>query len=172
MGSICAGGLLKGIVYQADILAFLSHPAEAHPVCAARAPRLREVDLRLCGDSAEPGRPRDRLDHLDRDVPAGRRPGPARHGPQRPDAASRAADRRLAAFRREWFGQILDRYRGSPTRIVFVRLPRGPDSPPRQPGAQEERSIREFASRPSVLLCDEHAFDSLERPELFKDALI
>jgi hypothetical protein len=42
-----------------------------------------------------------------------------------------------------------------------------PDSLVRKKSA----SIREFASRPNVLLADEHAFDSLERPELFKDAL-
>ena len=30
-------------------------------------------------------------------------------------------------------------------------------------------SIREFAARPGVLLADEHAFDGLETPELFKD---
>ena len=35
---------------------------------------------------------------------------------------------------------------------------------------KKSSSIREFAARPGVLLVDEHAFDSLERPELFKDA--
>ena len=35
---------------------------------------------------------------------------------------------------------------------------------------KKSSSIREFSARPGVLLVDEHAFDSLERPELFKDA--
>ena len=33
-----------------------------------------------------------------------------------------------------------------------------------------QKRFREFAARPNVLLCDEHAFESLEHPELFKDA--
>jgi lysophospholipase L1-like esterase len=78
---------------------------------------------------------------------------------------------RLAAFRRAWYGRIFDRYRGSRTKIVFVRLPRGPI--PRPDGLVRKKSstIREFASRPNVLLCDEHAFDSLEHPELFRDGM-
>jgi lysophospholipase L1-like esterase len=32
-------------------------------------------------------------------------------------------------------------------------------------------SIREFAARPNVMLCDEHAFDALEHPELFGDGM-
>ena len=79
---------------------------------------------------------------------------------------------RLAAFRRAWYGRILDRYRGSPTKIIFVRLARAPI--PRPDGLVRKKSstIRDFASsRPNVLLCDEHAFDSLEHPELFRDAL-
>src|ERR1019366_9073006 len=79
---------------------------------------------------------------------------------------------RLAAFRRAWYGRILDRYRGSPTKIVFVRLPRAPIPRPDSLRRAKSASIRDFASRvPNVLLCDEHAFDSLEHPELFRDAL-
>ena len=33
---------------------------------------------------------------------------------------------RYRAFRRKWFGRLVDRYRGTPTKVVFVRLPRGP----------------------------------------------
>jgi len=33
---------------------------------------------------------------------------------------------RHAAFRRKWFGELVDRYRGTPTKLVFLRLPRGP----------------------------------------------
>jgi hypothetical protein len=77
----------------------------------------------------------------------------------------------LARFRRRWFGAILDHYRGSGTRIVFVRLARGPLVPPDWAEGKRSSSIREFARRPDVTLLDEHAFDSLERPELFRDAL-
>jgi lysophospholipase L1-like esterase len=37
--------------------------------------------------------------------------------------------------------------------------------------AKKSSSIREMASRPEVLLANEHAFDALERPELFRDGM-
>jgi hypothetical protein len=78
---------------------------------------------------------------------------------------------RYARFRRLWYGRMLDRYRGSRTRIIFIRLARGPVVRPDSLVHKKSASIREFASRPNVFLADEHAFESLERPELFKDAL-
>jgi len=78
---------------------------------------------------------------------------------------------RLAAFRRRWFGRIIEGYRMSHTKVVFIRLPRGPIPRPDGLVQKKSSSIREFASRPNVLLCDEHAFDFLERPELFKDGV-
>ena len=75
----------------------------------------------------------------------------------------------LARYRRRWFGAILDRYRGSKTRIIFLRLPRGPVV---RQGLADDRtsSIREFAAQGKALIMNEHEFDSLERPELFGDA--
>ena len=78
----------------------------------------------------------------------------------------------LAEYRRLWFGRIIDRYAHSPTRILFLRLPRGPVVRPESLKVKAGSVIREFArTNPHVLVCDEHAFDSLERPELFKDGL-
>lgn len=76
----------------------------------------------------------------------------------------------FAAYRRTWLGKILARYRGSRTRIVLVRLARGPVV---RPGLASDlrSSIREFGERGEAALVDEHRFDSLERPELFADAL-
>jgi hypothetical protein len=73
----------------------------------------------------------------------------------------------FAAYRRHWFGKIVARYRGSRTRLIFVRLARGPDV---RPGlaADSTSSIREFTD---AVLLPEHRFDELERPELFGDAL-
>jgi lysophospholipase L1-like esterase len=78
---------------------------------------------------------------------------------------------RLAAFRRTWFGRIIDLYRGSGTKIVFVHLPRGPIPRPEGLSVKLSSSIRELASRPNVILADEHAFDSIDRPELYKDGM-
>lgn len=73
------------------------------------------------------------------------------------------------AYLKYWLGRIRDHYRGSPTRLVFLRLPRAPwvrpDLPPENPNA----SVRLLAMEPNVTLMPEHLFDELERPEFFKD---
>ena len=165
------GGALKGIIYQADFRAFLSDPMK----------RIRYVQL--CRTGYE-GWTYNYLetDHsmagLEIDWKAWTVKFPSGADEDQKETVQSYLMRqpapqtgRNAAFRRLWFGRIMDRYRGSRTRIIFVRLPRG--AIPRPDGLYHplSSSIREFASRPNVLLCDEHAFDSLERPELFKDAL-
>jgi hypothetical protein len=77
----------------------------------------------------------------------------------------------MAEFRRLWFGRILDLYRGSPTRIIFLRLPRGAVPRPANLVEKKSSSIRGFASRPHVTLCRENDFEFLERPEFYKDGL-
>ena len=163
------GSLLKGTVFQRDILAFLTHPAK----------RLADVKLTNGGyeewtygfvdtDRNVVGLKID-WTNFTATVPPGN------------DALRDQLDRfvlyrpypqtgKRAAFRRKWFGQLLDCYRGTPTKIIFVRLPRGPIPRPDNLVRKKSSSIREFAARPGVLLLDEHAFDSLETPELFKDA--
>ena len=73
-----------------------------------------------------------------------------------------------AAYRRQWFGKILEYYRGTRTRIVFFRMPRGPVVRP-YPMSTQSSLVREFAARGEALLLDEHTFDALERPEFFMD---
>ena len=76
---------------------------------------------------------------------------------------------RRSAYLKYWFGKIYDLYRGSGTRIIIIRLPRGPFVRPDQPPFNPRSSVRELAARPGVILDREHFFDSLERPELFQD---
>jgi hypothetical protein len=78
-----------------------------------------------------------------------------------------------------WLGKIYERYRGSPTRLIFLRLPRGGFVRPDQPRYNPHSSVRDLAAqskvtlpaKPQVILIDEHFFDSLEKPELFHDEL-
>jgi lysophospholipase L1-like esterase len=77
----------------------------------------------------------------------------------------------LAQFLGTWLGRTADRYRGTPTKIVFFRLPRGPIPRPDYLVKKRSSSIRELASRSNVILANEHLFDSLEHPEFFKDAM-
>ena len=70
-----------------------------------------------------------------------------------------------------WIGKIYERYRGSPTRLIFLRLPRGGFVRPDQPRYNPHSSVRDLAAEPNVTLIDEHFFDPLEKPELFADEL-
>ena len=74
-------------------------------------------------------------------------------------------------YMKYWLGKIYERYRGSPTRLIFLRLPRGGFVRPDQPRYNPHSSVRDLAAEPNVTLIDEHFFDSLEKPELFRDEL-
>jgi hypothetical protein len=164
------GGLLKGFVYQRDIQAFLTHP-------------LKRLDyVALCHRGYEEWT----YDFVDSktDVTGLQidwKNWKATYGPNADQTLRNQVEAFVlkrpapqtgarAAFRRKWFGRLLDHYRGSPTRLIFIRLPRGPVPRPAYLSSKKSSSIRELAARPGVTLLDEHLFDSLERPELFKDA--
>jgi hypothetical protein len=76
---------------------------------------------------------------------------------------------KMSKYMHQWLGKIYQRYRGSRTRLIFVRVPRGifvrPDLPPTNPNS----AVRELALQPGVTLIDEHAFDFLEHPQFFWD---
>jgi hypothetical protein len=166
------GASLKGIVYQNDILTFLAHPTKRIQYASAahrdydqwtydyeETPRSMaglQIDWKAWKVTFPPGLDQDQKDTVDRDLM--RAPAPQTG--------------RVAAFRRAWYGRILDRYRGSRTKIIFVRLARAPIPRPEGLVRKKSASIRDFASSlPNVLLCGEHAFDSLEHPELFRDGM-
>ena len=163
------GSLFKGIVFQRDILALLTHPAK----------RLADVKLTNGGYEewtygyVETDR---NVVGLKVDWPTLTASFPPGNDGLRDQMNCCVLYRpypqtgQIAEFRRKWFGRLLERYRGTPTKLVFLRLPRGPSPRPDGLVQKKSSSIREFAARPGVLLADEHAFDSLERPELFKDA--
>jgi hypothetical protein len=161
------GTLLKGFALQRDVHAFLDHPKD----------RIDYVHLAHQGfeswmaDYVETKR---NLAGLSIDWNTGKAVFPPNL-----DAGTQStleytikwppSTEHVAEYRRLWFGRILDRYQGSRTRIVFLRLARNPIPRPGHPALPS--SIRDLAKRPSVLLYDEHAFEYLERPELFKDAV-
>jgi len=165
------GSLLKGITYQADLQAFLSHPFK------------RIAYVRLC----HRGWPDWTYDYVETDknmvglrvdwstLTATYPPGmdPIQRETVRNEMLYSPAPQtgRLAQFRRKWLGRIADRYRNSRTKLIFLRLPRGPLVRPASLVKKQSSSIRELVARPNVILMDEHYFDSLEHPELFKDAV-
>jgi hypothetical protein len=78
---------------------------------------------------------------------------------------------RYGKYMHLWMGTTYEMYRGSRTLLVFMRLPRGPLVRPELPPVKPYGSVRELAARPEVTLIDEHLFDSLERPQFFRDAI-
>jgi len=72
-------------------------------------------------------------------------------------------------YRKLWLGRILDLYRNSPTRIVFLQLPRSPLPLPDR--RVPPRFIQSVASRPRVSILPEDRFRDLEQPDLFADGL-
>ncbi len=165
------GALLKGIVLQNDLYQFLAHPLD----------RIRYVKLTRRGyegwtyDYVETDKSVAGLDidwhHWTAKYPPSVDQNVRDTVEHTLMAHDDPHDGRVARFRREWFGRIIDRYRGSRTKVIILRLPRGPILRPPWLEHPTSSSIREFRSRPNVLLANEHAFEPLEQPPLFKDAL-
>jgi hypothetical protein len=76
-----------------------------------------------------------------------------------------------ARYRAQWLGRIVDHYSGSKTRVIFFRLPRGPVLRPAEYRLPAGSVVRRFAEQPEVVLVDESAFNSLEEPKYFIDAM-
>jgi hypothetical protein len=163
------GILLNGLVYKADFQNFLLHPVA----------RIKEVKLSRRESHNwfydYVGPPNNvkgvTIDWVARQVntPPNFDPGLKAEfrlrflDPRAPEQG------RHSAYLKYWFGKIYDLYRGSGTRLVFIRLPRGPFIRPDQPALNPHSSVRELAARPGVILSPEHFFDPLETPELFMD---
>jgi hypothetical protein len=164
------GALLKGLVYQPDIHAFLEHPKKRldyirlvhqgyeswtydyipEPESMGGLQVDWKTDKAVIPDSFTPGQ-RGAVEYL------------MSHKPM--------VNQRLSEFRRLWFGRTVERYRGSRTKIIFFRVARAPIPFPESWYVKSGTTIRDLAARQSnVLILNEHTFEYLERPELFKDA--
>jgi len=75
----------------------------------------------------------------------------------------------MTRYRELWLGRILDLYKDSSTRIVFLELPRAPL--PRPESLQAPRFLQWALGRPLVSALPSSTFRDLERPELFADGL-
>ncbi len=74
------------------------------------------------------------------------------------------------AYRRLWFGRIIDYYHGTRTRVIVLRLPRGPVVRP-YPTNAKSSVVRELSARGQAILLNEHTFEELEQPAFFMDAV-
>jgi hypothetical protein len=163
------GILLKGLVYQTDFQDFLRNPSarlqfaeQARHDSASwyydfvgtkdNVGNIR-IDWSAKTVTAPSSFPANRVSEF-RDVFVG--PLPPQTG-------------RKSPFMKYWLNKIHDFYRGSGTRIIFIRLPRGPFVRPDQPAVNPHSSVRELAAQPDVSLAPEHFLDSLEHPDIFTD---
>lgn len=164
-------GLIKGLVYERDFQEFLLHPL-------ARLEHVRIIREGSAGWAYNFVPENHSLAGLSVDWAARKIHFPeGLTEPQRdliraillqPQARQTGAS---AAYHRYWFGRILDYYRGSGTKLIFIRLPRAPALPPHLPPPNPASPLRALGAQPGVVLLDEHRFDELERPELFGDPL-
>ena len=73
------------------------------------------------------------------------------------------------AYRKTWLGRIIDRYRGTHTRIIILSLPYRPFPIPLVWPVDSGSFILEAAKDPGVTIADEHLFSDLQRPDYFFD---
>jgi len=76
-----------------------------------------------------------------------------------------------SAYLKYWYGRIYDLYRNSATRLIFLRLPRGPWVRPDYRPLNPDSSVRVLAYELNVTLIPEDVFNELEVPELFRDQM-
>jgi hypothetical protein len=89
------------------------------------------------------------------------------HGTLLPDPAPQTGA--LTKYRNLWLGRLLDLYKDSKTKIVFLQLPRAPLPLPDSP--VPPRFLNSVSSRPNVVVLPAETFQDLERPDVFADGL-
>jgi hypothetical protein len=167
--TIARGTILKGTIYKRDFAEFL-----AHPIQRIKKARYVESDSAAWfygygGTEQNLGGLQIDWQHKTIQFPS-RIPEEKREQIQNMLFPDRPPDQgRETAYLRYWYGKIIDYYRGSGTKLIFMRVPRAPTSPP-DTAAKPYSAIRQIASLPNVIVLDEHLFDELERPDFFWDA--
>lgn len=163
------GCILRGVVLRPDILSFLGN---------IRKRLAHAKDWRNNGDgyiAGYGGKPEDVIglsaDWTARTVhyPPGldeTRTGSIKYTVM-PEPSPQTGDE--TRYRTQWLGGIVDLYKNSATRIVFMELPRAPLPVPE--AATPPRFIDAVSRRPQVAVLPEGTFRDLERPDVFADGM-
>ncbi len=166
--AIVRGMILKGTIYKRDFLEFVQHPA-------ARIAKARYYASDSAGWYYGYGGADENLTGLQIDwqrktmqIPS-RVPENRRRDIESELFSARPPDQgRETAYLRYWYGRMVDYYRGSGTKLIFLRVPRAAVSPPDAP-PKLASAVRQIASQPDVNVLDERLFNQLEHPDLFWD---
>ena len=167
--SVLREALFKGLIYRRDLREFLRDPAE-------RMQRVKDCRA-ACADSfyGYPGRT-ENLSGVWMDWATDTLHFPEGVSPQVQAEMKLHTHFRLwsvrgpeRAYRTAWLGRIIERYRGTRTRIALISVPYRPFSIPFSWPAGAD-SFAALASRnPRVAVLNEHLFEDLEKPDLFFD---
>jgi hypothetical protein len=162
------GCLFRGMILRDDVQTFLAHP-EKRTTDAADWLQNGLVYTTEYGGRTEnlTGMTvnwRDRTIAFPNDVSADRRASVTTFVLRKPVPQTGS----LARYRHKWLGSILDLYRDSPTRVIFVQLPRGPAVDP-DAGVAGAPRLPQSSSNVSIVPAD--TFTDLEHPQWFFDGL-
>lgn len=75
----------------------------------------------------------------------------------------------LTAYRMRWLGALLALYKNSPTRIIFIQIPRAPLPIPLSQNPQ--LFLESVQDHPNITILPVDTFEDLQRPDLFADGL-
>jgi hypothetical protein len=162
------GILLKGTIYRQDFQEFLDHPFQRIEKAQFYAQGSASWAYDYGGDARTLAGLQIDWAHKALHFPPGVPEADRKRAAQElfPDYPP---DQGLeTAYLRYWYGRILDYYRGSGTKIFFLRVPRAPAAPPEDP-VKLHTAVRDLAGQPDVIVLDEHLLDSLEHPDNFWD---
>lgn len=154
--------LLRGPLLRADVQALFEHPLNRYRALRAlpdgNAPRLREGSLLgLRADFA-----RDAI------APPASYPASGYEELRRQILHRAVLSPSYAAYRREWLGKIVRRYRERGVPVIFVRIPTRPlhRAEPSQPSG----TIADFGVHDNAVLLRQDRYVALEIPRYFVDA--
>lgn len=165
------GCLFRGMILRDDVQALLANPG-------ARLPRAADWLANGFGyNDVYPGQPTNlsgiSVDWSNRTVRfPDRIPQAIRDNVRTfdlPPAPRRTGE--VARYRRRWLGGILNDYKDSPTRLIFLQLPRGPVIDPAESQPRNTGFVQSAAQSPRVDVLPFDTFTDLERPDVFFDGL-
>jgi hypothetical protein len=167
--TIVRGMILKGTIYERDFLEFLTHPIERIKKARYYATDSAGWYYGYGGEAKSLAGLQIDWQHKTAHFPDGFPESERKQIEGLLFPALPPNEGRQTAYLRYWYGRIVDHYRGSDTKLIFLRVPRAPTSPPDAP-PKLDSAIRQIASQPNVVVLDERLFNQLEHPDLFWDA--